>query len=468
MKLWDYQEEAVAFIHKRKRAYLALDMGMGKTLTSLAAAHRAGRKHVLLVAEKNEVVNSRNFEREVGHFPDLEYVSLRDEDLETVSLSTERLVCGINPDALAKHDPKVIAMLFDTMIVDESTNIKNVSTKRFKNVHKIAKQMQYLALLSGTPMMNGAAELYAPLLLLDHHMVLGKGKAAREAFETVFAGGHYRKIRNTGVYWKDYAWWAGGANHVRVLRYLLDDLFFFKRKDDTGVFRDKARSIRWVPMSFPWIAEYTKAWDEYYAEQKLRRTRVELSNINELRRLIENGQMYQVNSRWKARQLVEDLKAKRYGDQRIVVFSMFIETDALIQELLTEAGIGFKTFDDIADWKAGDEQVLVGRIKAHGKGGNVPEASVCLFVDMDFVPANNIQAENRIDRPEQKNDMTIVYYMTQGDDVIDTHVRNINRDKARVIRNFMAPLAEGEEKEIFADMGALRERYPKEMNILGI
>jgi len=466
MELFDYQNKAVDFVKDAKRAYIALDLGMGKTLTSLASMHEVGKKHVLLVAEKNEIVNSQNFKKEVEtHFDDLTYHSLREVDLEYVYGST-RAVCGINPEGLIKHEPEEIKKLFDTMVIDEATLAKTTTTKRFKRVHKITKEMEYLALLSGTPMMNGASELYAPLLLLEHPMVVGKGADAKKAFEAVFAGGHYRKIRNTGKWFQDYAWWAKGSNHVRVLRWLLRDHFFIMSKSETDIFKKKIRSIEWIDMNMEWLGEYTQAWNKYFEEAQKRD--VDLDNIRELRGLIENGQMYQVNSKWKAKRVAQDIANGKYGNQRIVVFSMFVETDAILQEELKRLKVSFKTFDEVQEWKTGDDQVLVGRIKAHGKGGNLPEASVCLFVDMDFVPANNIQAENRIDRPEQKNDMQIVYYLTRGDDVIDTHVRKINQDKAQKIERFMKPLSDEEIEDMPRLLANMRIKFRKEMELLGI
>lgn len=468
MKLWPYQEKAVEFLTKQRRAYLAMDMGCGKTITSIAAAEGAGKRHILLIAEKNEIVNSQNFKKEVErHFDGLSYYSLRDSDLSDTE-GVMRSVWGINPDALVKHDVKKIQERFDTMVIDEATMAKTTTSKRFKGVHKIAKAMDYVYLLSGTPMMNGAAEIYAPLLLLDHPMVAGKGASGREAFETIFAGGHRRKIRNTGIWFKDYVWWAKGANHVRELRWLIRDHFFFMQKGQTDVFKHKERRVEYVSMGMKWLAEYTQAWEEYYKEQRATRNKKELDNINELRNLIENGKMYQVNSKWKARRVAQDIADGKYGDRRIVVFTMFVESDEIMQAELKRLGLSFRTFEDIKEWKSGNEQVLVGRIKAHGKGSNIPEASVALFVDMDFVPANNIQAENRIDRPEQKNEMEIVYYITEGDDVIDAHVRGINMDKSRKIDKFMQPLTEEELAVMPGMIKQIRIKYPKQARLLEI
>ena len=87
---------------------------------------------------------------------------------------------------------------------------------------------------------------------------------------------------------------------------------------------------------------------------------------------------------------------------------------------------------------------------------------------MDFVPSNNIQAENRMDRPEQKNDMLVVYYMTEGEDIVDHHVRNINKDKSKKIREFMRTLTDEEIAEMPEKLKKLRVKFFKEMEILGI
>lgn len=466
MELWDYQKEAVEFVRQNKKVYVALDMGMGKTVTALAAGAELAKKNILVIAEKNEIVNSQNFKRE-AELLGLTYTSLRDEEVPNEDARNGLpLVCGINPDALVKHELDDIVEAFDFVIVDEATMAKTTTTTRFKRVRKVCQEMEYVVLLSGTPMMNGAAELFAPLLLLGHRLVGDGTKVAREAFETIFAGGHRRQIRNTGVWWQDYVWWAKGANNVRELRHLIADRFFFRRKDESSIFKKKVRSIERVPMSLPWLAEYQAAWEEYLVKAEKRE--VNMENVLELQKLIENGQLYQVNSKWKVRRVAQDISAGLYGNQRIIVFTMFVESFELLTAELTMRNIEYRTFDDVNEWKKGDEQVLIGRIKAHGKGGNVPEASVALFVDMDFVPANNIQAENRIDRPEQTRDMTVVYYMAEGEDVIDEHVRKINQDKTQKIENFMRPLTRAESEEMPAKVEELIAKYQKPFAKLGL
>ena len=78
--------------------------------------------------------------------------------------------------------------------------------------------------------MNGAAELYHPLLLFGHPLA-GDGSAkAREAFETIFAGGHRRKIKTQASGFKIMS--GGQGRNPHGTSYLVSDRSF-KRKDTT-------------------------------------------------------------------------------------------------------------------------------------------------------------------------------------------------------------------------------------------
>lgn len=481
MNLFDYQKEAVIFAQEKRKIYIALDMGMGKTLTAIASAVGTTRKNILVVAELNEIQNSQNFKKEVeNNFPKVQYQSLRESKAEELGLLVQT-VYGINPDSIDKI-PAGIAETIGAVIMDEATLAKTTTTDRFKKVKAICDRVDFVFLLSGTPMLNGAAEIYSPLLLLGHELA-GKGdKKAQMAFEKIFAGGCYRQIRSIkGVseaqlktqWWKYYSWWAKGANNVRELRWLIRDRFFFKRKDQTNVFKKKDRHTVFIPWNTEWEAEYNQAWDEYlesvneYNLTAEKSERKNIENIKDLQKLIENGKVYQVNSRWKAKKIVADIKAGLYEDHRIIIWTVYVETEKILQEELTAADISFKTFEELPNWKEGTEKVLVGKIKSHAKGGNAYEASCSLFVDMDFVPTMNIQAENRMDRPEQKRDMIVRYYMTK-EETVDQHVQKINRDKMRKIEEFLRPFTKEEEAEMPGKIAELQKKFSTEFRILGL
>lgn len=475
LKRFNYQENAIHFLRENKKVYFAMGLGTGKTLTSLWGATEVSEKNVLVVAELNEIENSKNFEKEVtNNIVGWNYVSLR-EDPQILECEFKQNVCGINPDMLSKLPLGRLLHLFDVIIVDEATLAKTTTTARFQAIYNVAKAMSYVILLSGTPMMNGASEIYAPLKLIDHKLAGVGAKGSQQAYDSIFAGGFRKRIRNSGNIYNDFIWWNGGTYNVRELRYLIKDNFFFVRKEDLkGIFKYKKRIVKYVRMSTDWLTEYHNAWTEYmgtlsdrFGDLTEKQMAKKIDNIKELQRLIENSKIAQINSKWKARQAIEDIKNGDYGDSRIILFCSFVETYDLLCELCKENDIMFKTFDEVNDFKKGNEKVLIGRIKAHGKGGNIPEASVTLFVDMDYVCSNNLQAENRMDRPEQTKEMLVVYYQTE-DERVDARIREINKEKTKHIEEFMQPFYAEELAVINSKLSDLRTKHYKHFNILGM
>lgn len=55
---------------------------------------------------------------------------------------------------------------FRNLILDESDNAKNKSSKRFKSLRKIAKSFKNRLLMSGTPTRNNVNEIYNQLEIL--------------------------------------------------------------------------------------------------------------------------------------------------------------------------------------------------------------------------------------------------------------------------------------------------------------
>jgi SNF2 family DNA or RNA helicase len=67
---------------------------------------------------------------------------------------------------------------FDMLVLDESTYIKNPSSGRTKLVHKLARYMKRVLLLTGTPKPNGEANLWSQVYALDRGDRLGRGITA--------------------------------------------------------------------------------------------------------------------------------------------------------------------------------------------------------------------------------------------------------------------------------------------------
>lgn len=140
-----YQTEGAKKLAIAKRAILGDKRGLGKTLTSIAAADLVGGRKVLIIVP-NDIMG--NFLREfhfwaphrgvmiIGGLPKVQRKAL----LEVAQVMEDVNVI-VNYDAWRKDKAllqQLVDVKFDTIIADEAHNIKNMSTSAYLGVKQIA------------------------------------------------------------------------------------------------------------------------------------------------------------------------------------------------------------------------------------------------------------------------------------------------------------------------------------------
>lgn len=190
-----YQVEAVHDIYTKKRLLIADEMGVGKTAQGLAAKphleSKLGRPVKTLVICPNSLMTSW-YERILD--PEKSYFTQEYRDgLNVVVLDTyteagvEQLknadIAIVNYDKFSFSDEQgkpnngnrkkikqaIINAGFDYLVLDEVHNAKNANSRssRSKHVKDIADNIEYLSLLSGTPIPNTFRDIYMTIALLE-------------------------------------------------------------------------------------------------------------------------------------------------------------------------------------------------------------------------------------------------------------------------------------------------------------
>ena len=154
MKLYDFQEDGVAFLVREARRYLADTMGMGKTPQACVAAAEVGSRNTLVVCPASAIANWY-------HEWDLWGPA---ESLNVMSFGGLVNVCNDPGNARMHHLKKCLDN--DLVIVDEAQYCKTPTAKRTKAAMMVARQSPRSWLLSGTPMPNHPGELYAIIAAL--------------------------------------------------------------------------------------------------------------------------------------------------------------------------------------------------------------------------------------------------------------------------------------------------------------
>jgi len=195
--LHPYQEKFVRFICDNKRVFGLLDLGLGKsvsTLTAITDLIDGFAVNRVLVVAPLRVANSvwKQEAQKWRHLSHLRVnVATGSEKSRISALSSTADVYVINRenikwlvDFYGKNWP------FDCLVIDESSSFKSNSSQRFKALKKILPFTEYAVLLTGTPSPNGLLDLWAQVYLIDQGATLGRTMTAykQRFFEADYMG----------------------------------------------------------------------------------------------------------------------------------------------------------------------------------------------------------------------------------------------------------------------------------------
>lgn len=171
----DYQKHCIDKIITTKKLGLFLDMGLGKTVTTLTAVkelkyNRFEVQKVLVIAPKK--VAEGTWSREACKWDHTKMLRvspvLGSQAKRIKALNTPADIYIINRENVCwlvdyyKND-----WPFDMVVVDESSSFKSHKAKRFKSLSSVSSHIERMVLLTGTPSPNSLADLWSQVYLLD-------------------------------------------------------------------------------------------------------------------------------------------------------------------------------------------------------------------------------------------------------------------------------------------------------------
>lgn len=177
-----YQQHCIDQIIRVKKLGLFLDMGLGKTVTTLTAIrelkyNRFLVRKVLVIAPKKVAEGTWTKEKDKWDHTKLLRVSpvLGSQAKRVRALNTPADIYIINRENVVwLVDYYRNAWPFDMVVVDESSSFKSHSAKRFKALASMGPRIDRMVELTGTPSPNGLADLWSQIYLLDGGERLGK------------------------------------------------------------------------------------------------------------------------------------------------------------------------------------------------------------------------------------------------------------------------------------------------------
>lgn len=188
----NYQLTVIEKIVSDYKSGIFLDMGLGKTISTLTAITQVKRNleasKVLIVAPK--LVATQTWPAEIEKWDHTKHLkvsivsgtpaqrmrALR-EPADIYTIGRDSIVWLIE-DAMPRT-----AWDFDMLVIDESSSFKNHASQRFRSLRKVAPLCDRVVCLTGTPAPNSLLDLWPQIYLLDQGQRLGKNITAyREAY----------------------------------------------------------------------------------------------------------------------------------------------------------------------------------------------------------------------------------------------------------------------------------------------
>lgn len=179
--LHEYQNKAVDFIFEKKRCGLFLDMGLGKTVSTLTAVSdlvdSLAVERVLIVAPLR--VANTVWRQESENWRHLRHLKVQvctgSERNRIAQLSRTADVYVINRENIKwLVDFYKNKWPFDMVVIDESSSFKSPKSQRFKALKSVLHLTNYAVLLTGTPAPNGLLDLWSQVYLIDFGQSLGR------------------------------------------------------------------------------------------------------------------------------------------------------------------------------------------------------------------------------------------------------------------------------------------------------
>lgn len=163
MKLFDYQEKALALTSDKDNSAFYYDMGLGKTFIGSERLRLYGERVNIIVCQKSKIKDWCEHFKE--HYTDYAVFDLTNKkDMQAFMIYPIYKCIGIINYELAYRREELRQLKDFTMMLDESSMIKNETAKRTKFI--LSLKPSHTILLSGTPTDGKYEFLYSQLRLL--------------------------------------------------------------------------------------------------------------------------------------------------------------------------------------------------------------------------------------------------------------------------------------------------------------
>lgn len=439
-ELRHYQKEGLnwlVFLHENKLGgCLADDMGLGKTLQSIAfLQHLKDQQNgkttrpSLIVAPTSLMFNwVAEFEKFAPKLNFLLYYGSNRETLRNEINTTDIVLTTYG--SLVKDIEFHQTQAYNYVILDESQNIKNPQSQRFKAVRLL--QCNNRLALTGTPIENNTFDLYSQFNFLNPG-IFGSIKHFRTSFSEAIDKDQDEEVSTL----------LSKMIHPFILRRTKDQVATeLPSKTETVIYCEMGKKQRKVYEEFKQY--FRQKLQEQIETEGVKKSQMYiLQGLTKLRQICNSTALADKENDYgnhsaKLDELIIHLKEK-VSKHKVLVFSQFVGMLQLVKERLIDEKIEFEYLDGqtrnreekVTSFKQNKNiSVFLISLKAGGTGLNLTEADYVYLIDPWWNPAVENQAIDRCYRIGQ--DKKVMAYRMICKDSIEEKITTL-QDKKKTV-----------------------------------
>jgi SWI/SNF-related matrix-associated actin-dependent regulator 1 of chromatin subfamily A len=414
-ELAPFQWAGVRYALEARRAFIADEQGLGKTVEALAALEADGAFPAVVVCPASLKLN---WERETRRW--LAHRSVAVLEGRGVARAGGADITILNYEIVAAHREALARARPRALVVDESHYVKNPQAKRTQAVRRLAASIAPDGLrlaLSGTPVLNHAEELVSQLRVIGRIEDFGSGAQFARRFR-------------------------GELSEERLHWHLRRRCFVRRLKSEVLPQLPAKRQVV-VPVALSNQREYRLAEEDVIAWLRsqpldLRELNARIAATLRAERLAQLGTLQRLAARGKLAAALTWIADFLESGEPLVVFARHVEVQQAVLARFPDAahllGADSITARDaaVAAFQSGDgPQLLIGATRVAAQGITLTRASNVAFLELEWTPAMHDQAEDRCHRIGQRDAVT-AWYLLAADTIDETMAALIQRKRGIV------------------------------------
>lgn len=430
--LYPFQNEGLSFIEsKNGRVLIGDEMGLGKTIQALAWLYHKKAFPAVIVVPASLKINWKKEITECGLKVPVQILSGKTPE----PINTNQKILIINYDILESWTAELQKLNLKTLIIDESHYCKNIKAKRTKAIRQLAKGIDNIIALTGTPIVNRPAEFFPVLNLLRPEIFSNFWNFTKEycgrVQKTIWKKGKDGIPRPLTI------WDFSGSTNTEKLHRLLTETVMIRRLK-SEVLPDLPAKVRSIIPIATISDEYRKAEEDFIGWLKKKKGEKVAKKAVFAEALVKIEKLKQLAVEDKLKSSIDWIKDFLESGEKLVVFATHKNViDKLIK---TFKNIAVKVDGSVTGEKRnkavkkfnGDDSVrlFIGNIKAAGIGLNLHTAcsNVC-FLEIGWTPADHDQAEDRVHRIGQEAESINIWYLLTTGSIEENIIELIDKKR---------------------------------------